>query len=134
MKYFLDTNTCVYFLKGMYDSVNTRLLEKHPDEIRICSIVKAELLYGAEKSAKQEENLRKVEEFLFPFPIVPFTDEESTIYAKIRAWLERAGTPIGPNDLLIAATVLAHEDCLVTNSVGEFGRVEGLRIENWAEV
>ncbi len=131
MKYFLDTNICIYFLKGTHSSVKNLLMEKHPDDIRICSIVRAELLYGAEKSAKQKENLRIVEDFLLPFSIVPFGEKESTAYAKIRARLEKTGSPIGPNDLLIAATVQAHEGCLVSNNLHEFSRIEGLRIENW---
>ncbi len=134
MKYFLDTNVCIYFLKGMHDSVKNLLMEKHPDDIRICSIVRAELLYGAEKSAKQKGNLRIVEDFLLPFSIVPFGEEESTAYAKIQARLEKEGGPIGPNDLLIAATVQAHDGCLVSNNINEFKRVKGLRIENWVEM
>ena len=133
MKYFLDTNICIYFLKGLHNSVKTRLMAKHPDEIRICSIVKAELLYGAEKSAKRKENLKKVEEFLLPYSIIPFGEEDSAVYAKIRARLDKAGSPIGPNDLLIASTVLTHEACLVTNNVSEFNRVEDLHLENWTE-
>ena len=131
MKFYLDTNICIYFLKGKYEIIRTRLLEKHPDDIKICSIVKAELFYGAEKSTKREENLKKIEEFLFPFEIIPFGEQESIAYARIRSKLEKDGKPIGPNDLLIASTVLENDGILVTNNVKEFERVEDLQIENW---
>ncbi len=132
MKYYLDTNICIYFLKGKNENVRIKLLEKHPDEIKICSIVHAELLLGAEKSIKKEETLKKVQEFLFPFEIVAFGEPESISYSKIRAKLEREGKIIGPNDLLIAATVLANDGILITNNVDEYRRVENLKIENWS--
>lgn len=133
MKYYLDTNICIYFLKGANEHVRRRLLEKHPEEIKICSIVQAELLYGAEKSMKKKENLKRIEEFLFPFEIVAFGENESSSYSKIRAELEKDGILIGPNDLLIAATVVKNDGILITNNVKEFGRVNELQIENWTE-
>lgn len=133
MKYFLDTNICIYFLKGINEKIKSRLLEKHPDEIKISSIVQAELLYGAEKSIKKEENLKNIQKFLFPFEIVAFGENESNSYSKIRAELEKEGRVIGPNDLLIAATVLENDGILITNNVKEFERVKNLRIENWTE-
>ncbi|WP_321992434.1 type II toxin-antitoxin system VapC family toxin [Marispirochaeta aestuarii] len=131
MKFYLDTNICIYFLKGMYESVRTRLLEKHPDEIKICSIVKAEILYAAEKSIRKDKNLKKIEEFLLPFEIISFGDSESISYAGIRSDLEKRGEIIGPNDLLIASTVLANNGILVTHNVKEFSRVRNLRLEDW---
>jgi tRNA(fMet)-specific endonuclease VapC len=133
MKYYLDTNICIYFLKGMNENIRKRLLEKHPDDIKICSIVKAELLYGAEKSIKKEENFKNIEKFLFPFEIIPFGENDSNSYAKIRAELENEGKIIGPNDLLIASTVLENDGILITNNVKEFERVKNLKIENWTE-
>jgi tRNA(fMet)-specific endonuclease VapC len=133
MKYYLDTNTCIYFLKGMNENIRKKMLEKHPDEIRICSIVQAELLYGAEKSIKREENLKNLKEFLFPFDIVAFGEKETNSYSKIRADLEKEGIMIGPNDLIIAATVLENDGILITNNVREFERVKKLRIENWTK-
>jgi len=131
MKYYLDTNICIYFLKGKYESIRNRLQKSHPDEIKICSIVKAELLYGAEKSNKREDNLRKVSDFLFPFEIVAFDDNATKTYAKIRSELEKSGKIIGPNDLLIASTVLEHDGVLVTHNSKEFERVKNLHIEDW---
>ena len=127
----MSFDLCFYFLKGMYESVRTRLLEKHPDEIKICSIVKAEILYGTEKSIRKDENLNKIEEFLLHFEIISFGDSESISYAGIRSDLEKRGEIIGPNDLLIASTVLANNGILVTHNVKEFSRVRDLRLEDW---
>ena len=133
MKYFLDTNTCSYFLKGVYPKVAEHLLSLGPSDIRIPAIVKAELLYGAENSEKRKENLRNIRQFLFPFEIVAFGTEEAEQYATIRATLKKAGTPIGPNDLIIAATTLANQGMLITNNEKEFKRVPKLKLENWTK-
>ncbi|MDY7027284.1 MAG: type II toxin-antitoxin system VapC family toxin [Spirochaetota bacterium] len=132
MKYYLDTNICIYYLKGINANIGRKLFEKHPDDIKIASIVKAELLYGAEKSIRKEENLQKIEEFLFPFEIMPFGNRECNAYARIRADMEKEGEIIGPNDVVIAAVVLENDGTLVTNNEREFARIENLKIENWA--
>ena len=132
--WFLDTNTCIYFLNGTHSSVRDRLLSTPPVDISIPAIVKAELLVGASKSNQRDVVLEKVNRFLEPFDIVPFGDGTTLIYASIRATLESQGNIIGPNDLLIAATVLHHNGILVTNNVREFSRVPGLQIENWVDV
>ena len=129
--YYLDTNTCIYFLKGIYPELLIRLKSHAPNDIKISAIVKAELLLGVEKSVKRDENMAKIEAFLLPFEIVQFGDEDSSHYASIRASLEAKGTPIGPNDLFIAATVKKNNGILITNNIREFSRVEGLRLENW---
>lgn len=133
MTYFLDTNTCIYYLKGVHPTLAQRLLAHNPSDIRIPSVVKAELLYGAKRSKKQAENLEKIRQFLLPLEIVPFASEDAERYATIRADLERAGTPIGPNDLLIAATVLENGGILITNNEKEFKRVSKLKTENWTK-
>jgi len=130
--YFLDTNTCIYFLNGSHESIRTRLLSTSPEEIAIPSIVKAELIFGAYKSKKKAKNLEKVELFLDPFQIIPFEDAMTYLYAEIRNDLESRGIPIGPNDLLIAAIVKFHGGILVTNNTNEFKRIKGLMLENWA--
>ena len=101
--------------------------------ILIPSVVVAELRYGAEKSEKKSENYRKITEFLRPFVITPFDDESASIYAGIRADSERDGKPVGPNDLLIAATVMASNGILVTRNKDEFSAIKGLRLEDWTE-
>lgn len=130
--YFLDTKTCIYFLNGTSESVKTRLLETAPDEVAIPSVVKAELLFGAHKSRKKAENIEKVERFLAPFEISPFSGAMAAAYAEIRNDMEARGEPIGPNDLFIAAIVKSCGGILVTNNDREFSRVAGLGVENWA--
>jgi len=133
MKYFLDANICIYFLKGTHPDLARKLLSHNPDHIRIPSIVKAELLYGALKSQKMKENMERIEQFLLPFKVVPFGDEEANGYARIRSTLEKNGTPIGPNDFIVAATTMENDGVLVTNNEKEFKRVKHLKVENWAK-
>jgi len=131
--YFLDTNICIYFLKGEHPSIKTRLNKKTPSDIKIPAIVKAELLFGAEKSQKTSESQQKIMSFLSPFEVLPFGDSETETYARIRAQLEKQGTPIGANDMLIAAIVMAGKGTLVTNNEKEFRRIKGLKLQNWTK-
>ena len=131
--YFLDTNICIYYLKGKFPKLKKKLLSYNPEMIAIPAIVKAELLYGAEKSKRRKENLEKIDEFLFPFQIKGFSDSEAKIYASVRTKLEKKGKLIGPNDLLIASIVISNKGILITNNTKEFQRVDGLQIENWTK-
>ncbi len=131
MIYYLDSNICVYFLKGLYPSIKENIQITNPNNIKISSIVKAELLYGAEKSKQKAINLTNINRFLEPFEIIPFDDDCSIVYSKIRSAMELKGTIIGPNDYIIAATVLAKNGILVTNNTREFEKVKNLKIENW---
>jgi tRNA(fMet)-specific endonuclease VapC len=133
MKFYLDTNICIYFLKGQYPQLLDAIMSQSPDDIKISSVVKAGLLYGAEKSQKREENLEKVKKFLLPFEIVPFDDKAAVEYSVMRANMERTGIVIGPSDLIISATVLSHCGTLITNNEKEFRRVPGLMVENWVQ-
>ncbi len=131
MKYYLDTNICIYFLKGQYFQLLNIIMSHSPADIKIPSMVKAELLYWAEKSQRKEENLEKVKKFLLPFEIISFDDQAAIEYSAIRADMERTGFVTGPNDLIIAATVLSRRGSLVTNNEKEFRRIPGLTVENW---
>ena len=131
MRYLLDTNTCIQFLNSRNSALQRRLAAISRDDVAICQIVKAELIYGAYRSARREANLALLARFFSQFVSLPFDDASAEIYGRIRAELVRAGTPIGPNDLMIAAIALAHDAILVTHNVREFGRVEGLRFEDW---
>jgi tRNA(fMet)-specific endonuclease VapC len=131
--YFLDTNICIYYLKGKFPKLKGKLLSYNPEMIAIPAVVKAELFYGAEKSKKREGNLEKLKEFLLPFQIHGFSDSETKIYASVRSNLEKRGKLIGPNDLFIASIVLSHEGVLITNNIKEFRRVEGLLVEDWTK-
>ncbi len=132
MKYFLDTNICIYFLKGKNLSLKKKLLSHKPTDIKIPSIVKAELLVGAEKSERKKENFDKINRLLLPLEVIGFNDLESIEYSKIRASLEKKGEVIGPNDIIIASIVKANNGVLVTNNTKEFKRVKGLKIKDWS--
>jgi tRNA(fMet)-specific endonuclease VapC len=108
-----------------------RLAEKQPQDIVLCSIVKAELLYGARKSQRVEENLQELRAFFAPFESLHFDDKAADFYGMNRAILSKGGTPIGMNDLLIASIALAHDLVVVTRNTREFMRVPSLRLENW---
>ncbi|MCG6146530.1 type II toxin-antitoxin system tRNA(fMet)-specific endonuclease VapC [Leptospira bandrabouensis] len=131
MNYFLDTNICIYFLKGKNDKIENNIKKLNPNRIKIPSIVKAELLLGALKSQNPKKNRNVILDFLDPFEIVGFNDIESEIYAEIRSNLESKGLPIGPNDLIIASIVLNNNGILVTNNEKEFARINSLKLENW---
>lgn len=129
--YFLDTNICIYFLKGLYPTIQEKMQSLQPPQIKIPSIVAAELLYGAAKSIRKKENLENVQKFLIPFEIIPFETQAAETYADIRSATEAKGISIGPNDLIIASIVMANEGILITNNTKEFGRIKNLKIENW---
>ncbi len=99
----------------------------------IPAIVKAELLFGVEKSRRKKENKILCDTFCSAFQIADFDDAAAVQYAKICSHLEKNGVVIGPNDLLIAAIVISRKGILVTHNVREFSRVPGLHLEDWAE-
>jgi tRNA(fMet)-specific endonuclease VapC len=134
MKWFLDTNICIDFLKGRFPLLIEAMQKTSPVDVLIPAVVEAELLLGAKKSVQSKKNLEQVQRFLSHFPSVPFDRLCTAIYADVRSSLEKRGTPIGPNDLLIAAIVLAHGGTLVTSNIKEFSRVKGLKLENWTEI
>lgn len=131
MRYLLDTNTCIRLLNQDNSGVAERFKACQPVDIALCSVVKAELLYGARRSARVEFNLRRLEFFAAPLQSVPFDDRCAQDYGLIRADLAAQGKPIGANDLMIAAIARAHDLVLVTHNTGEFNRVVGLRVEDW---
>jgi len=131
MSYLLDTNTCIRYLNGRSENIRQHFLAISPEELLLCSIVKAELLFGARKSAHVERTLEKVTLFMSRFNSLPFDDPAAEAYGRIRSHLERRGVPIGPNDLLIAAIAISHGVSLVTHNTREFSRIEGLILEDW---
>jgi tRNA(fMet)-specific endonuclease VapC len=131
MKYLLDTNVCIVYLKGRNLNLKLRLDAVPIEEIVVCSIVKAELCYGAMKSANPERNFALQQTFLNQFVSLPFDDLAATTFGTVRAQLEVRGMPIGAYDLQIAAIALANNLTLVTHNTREFERVDGLQIEDW---
>jgi tRNA(fMet)-specific endonuclease VapC len=133
VKFLLDTNVCIKILNGSSETVVARMRNHDPAEITLSAVVRAELVYGARKSRHVAANLRLIEAFCEPFACFPFDDRAADVYGGIRTDLERLGQPIGPNDLMIASTALAHSLTLVTHNLSEFTRVPSLRIEDWEE-
>ena len=131
MKYLLDTNACIRILNGTSPRVVDQLERLNPADVAISAVVKAELAFGARRSRHVAANLRLVDAFVEPFVCLPFDGRAADVYGSIRADLEREGRPIGPNDLLIAATALAYSLTLVTHNVSEFNRVPGLSVVDW---
>lgn len=129
--FLLDTNACIRFLNGTSEALVERVHDCRPSEIALCSIVKAELLFGAHNSAKVAENLETLDEFFSPFVSFPFDDRAARHYGDIRRDLSRRGELIGPNDLLIASIARANDVTLVTHNSKEFSRVAELNIEDW---
>ena len=131
MRYLIDTNIWIYFLKRAGSSVELRLRQTPASEVVVCSIVWAELLHGARKYEKQDEREARIERTLAPYRSLPFDDAAARQYAEIRDQLEARGELIGPYDLLIAAIARSNGLTLVTNNA-EFHRVPGLAIEDWS--
>lgn len=131
MKYLLDTNVCIRFLNGTSERIRQRLETLEDRDVALCSVVKAELTYGALKSAQPARNVVRLQRFFTGFVSFPFDDAAAEAYGRTRVDLERLGTPIGPNDLCIAAIAQANDLTLVTHNVDEFRRVEGLNFEDW---
>lgn len=131
MIYLLDSNVCIRLLNEKNSPVARRFVRHSPAEIALCSVVKAELLFGAQRSARVQANLHHLQRFFAPLQSLPFDDRCAEHYGSIRSELAEKGIPIGPNDLLIAAIARAHDATLVTHNTGEFGRVTGLRLEDW---
>jgi tRNA(fMet)-specific endonuclease VapC len=130
LKYLLDTNIVIYVIKRRPAEV-LGLFNENAGRMAISAITLAELIHGAEKSTRVAQNLAVVDDFASRLEVVPYTSRASQHYGAIRAVLERAGRPIGVNDLHIAAHARSEGLTLVTNDLAEFERVPGLLTENW---
>lgn len=127
----LDTNTCIYLIRQRSPKALERFERLEVGEVGVSVITVSELRCGAKKSARPEQNQEALEKFLLPLELVTFGLEATVSYGRIRAILEKQGTPIGPLDTLIAAHALSLGTTLVTNNTREFERVPGLRTEDW---
>jgi tRNA(fMet)-specific endonuclease VapC len=127
----LDTNACIQLWQRKNLVLRERFTQFGPSEIAICSVVKAELLYGAMKSEQKEKNLQLLTRLFEPIHSFDFNDHCAFYYAQIRADLAQHGKMIGANDLMIAAIAMANKLTLVTHNIDEFERVPGLVIEDW---
>ena len=133
MRYMLDTNICIYVIKTKPEKVFQKLQTIHPEDVCISSVTYAELVHGVEKSIAVEKNRLALSMLLANMEILDFDVDAADCYGKIRAGLEKNGTPIGPLDMMIAGHAQSLGYTIVTNNVKEFSRVAALKIENWAE-
>ena len=127
----VDRNACIRYLNGRAPGIRDRLRRHRPEQVVMCSVVKAELFAGALRSTHPERTLARQQAFLSRFVSLPFDDRAAEECGLIRARLEAAGIPIGPYDLQIAAIAVSNNLILVTHNTREFGRIERLEIEDW---
>lgn len=128
--YMLDTNICIHVMKTYPPAVRERF-NLLAEQLCISSITLGELHFGAEKSARRDENRMAIEHFVARLEVLAFAEKAAIHYGQIRAELERAGTPCGPHDMQIGGHARSEGLIVVTNNMREFARMLGLRVENW---
>ena len=134
MMYLLDTNICIYAINGRQPGLTNMLLTISPDDIAVSSITVGELEYGAAKSHWGDRTRQTMYAFLSNFTAIPFDNADAICFGNLRAALAHSGTPIGAYDVMIAAQGLTKGLTVVTHNTGEFSRVPGLKIEDWARL
>lgn len=133
MAFLLDTNVCIDYLTGRYPRVVARIQDSSPEELFLSVVVVAELRYGADHSARRRTNHSRIDALIEEVEALDFDLRAAATYGRVRSQLEAGGTPIGPNDMLIAAHALSRGLIVVTDNTVEFGRVKGLKVENWRQ-
>ncbi|MCB1129066.1 MAG: type II toxin-antitoxin system VapC family toxin [Verrucomicrobiae bacterium] len=133
MTHLLDTSICVFLIRNRRSSVRRRFEAFKVGDLAISAITEAELRFGADKSADPVRNHCQLDRFFVTLPVVHFGSSAAIAYGRIRSELERAGTPIGPLDQLIAAHARSLDLTLVTNNTDEFRRIRNLKLEDWSE-
>lgn len=131
-RFLLDADTCIYAVSGRYPQVTAKLDRKLPGQVVVSVIAMGELMYGLAKSQRRDAGLQRLNALLAVAPLAALPAGVAEAYGEIRSRLERGGTPIGSNDLWIAAHAQAEGLILVTNNEREFKRIKGLKVENWA--
>ena len=131
MRFLLDTNACVDHLRSRGTSTLSRRFAAAANDVGVCTVVRTELMFGALRSRNVQKNVADVRSFLAPLTSLPFDDAAADACADIRAALAQHGTPIGPNDAMIAAIAIANRVTLVTHNTREFSRISGLLLDDW---
>jgi tRNA(fMet)-specific endonuclease VapC len=129
--YLLDTNICIYLTKHQHPAINAKFQNLAENEVAMSVVTYGELQFGAYKSQQSKQVLAMLEKLSLAIPVLAMSQNVSMHYGEIRAHLQQQGTPIGNNDLWIAAHARAENLVLVTNNVREFERVPDLKVENW---
>lgn len=130
-KYLIDTNTCIYYIKGKFE-LNKKFEKVDPENCFISEITLAELKFGVENSEKKDKNQKVLDNFLTGVKIVPIF-HSLDLYAKEKAQLRKAGTPVDDFDLLIGVTSVTHNLTMVTNNTDHFKRIKGISLEDWTK-
>jgi tRNA(fMet)-specific endonuclease VapC len=133
MAFLLDTNACIDYLTARYQKVIERIQGSSPEDLLLSVVVVAELRYGADHSARRRTNHARIDALIEEIEPLDFDLRAAATYGRVRAQLEAGGTPIGPNDMLIAAHALSRGLTVVTDNTAEFGRVRGLKVDDWRE-
>ena len=133
MAFFLDTNACIDYFTGRYPKVVARIQASSPEDLFLSAVVVAELRYGADHSARRRTNHARIDALIEEIEPLDFDLPSAAAYGRLRTRLEAGGTPIGPNDMLIAAHALTRALTVVTDNTAEFGRVRGLKVDNWRQ-
>lgn len=131
MNYLLDTDICIYWLKG-HQQIREKFLAVGWDRLIVCAITAAELYYGAYNSSRVSENLARATLFLQQLSVLPLSDRALRYFGELKAEFRRRGQPLADFDLLIASVALTETRILVTNNTRHYNRIAGLQLENWA--
>ncbi len=129
--YLLDTNICIFIKNGKPLQVLQRLRQAIKEKVYLSSITLAELQYGVYNSQNIEKNRISLTQFIAPFSLLNFDDDDAEEFGRIRSYLKRSGSLIGPYDMLIAAQAISKNLILVTNNTAEFSRIQNLKLEDW---
>ena len=133
MKFLLDTNICVFLIRKQSDAIRAHIQSHLVGEIGVSSITEAELRFGADKSSDPAKNHALLDRLFLTLPVMEFDSDCAREYGRIRAFLEKNVSPIGPLDTLIAAHALSAVLTVVTNNTREFQRVPGLSVVDWTQ-
>jgi tRNA(fMet)-specific endonuclease VapC len=133
MAFLLDTNVCIDYFTARYPKVVARIQGSSPDDLFLSAVVVAELRYGADHSARRRTNHALIDALIEEIAPLDFDLQAAATYGRVRAQREAGGTPIGPNDMLIAAHALSRGLTVITDNIAEFGGVKGLKVANWRE-
>ena len=133
MRYLLDTDTCIFYINGKEPRIREHMQRVSNADIAISAVTKAEMYYGSARRKAPQGSRAKQEAFFRNFGNLSFDEAAANEFGRIRAHLEDAGMPIGPYDMLIAAIAMAHNLIVVTHNTKHFGRIPGLKIEDWTQ-
>lgn len=131
MKYLLDTNTCIRFINGRAPQIRERMRLIQDADIAISTVTMGEMFAGSAKSQLPQRSRAQQDAFFVRFVHLPFDEAAADAFGQIRAHLEKAGTPIGPYDMQIAAIAQVNHLIVVTHNAGEFGRIPWIKVEDW---